>query len=119
MAPASFRLVIKCSTDGCPGSCRLAAVEVGARMAGWPATYRACGKPYTRFNVAAVSGPPALTLIVTHSPLLLFKAEGEDTRWHFYGEPGGDAYANWECAFASPPLIFPEPEGQPRVWSSD
>ena len=44
-------------------------------------TYRACGKPYTRTNVAAESGQLALTLIVAHGPLLLCKAGGEDTRF--------------------------------------
>ena len=83
-------------------------------------TYRACGKPHTRPNVAAVSGRPALTLIVAHGPLLLCKAGGEDIRFAtFMASQDGDAYAIWECAFTSPPLMLPKLEGHPRVCSSD
>ena len=84
-------------------------------------TYRACGRPYTRPNVAAVSGQPALTLIVAHGPLLLCKAGGEDTRFATFMASQMETLTRFGgvLSLTAPPLILLQPEGQPRDCSSD
>ena len=83
------------------------------------ATCRACGKPYTRRRVVAVSGQLALTLIVTHSLFCFARQEAKtlvatseasqmDTLTRFGSEP-----------FNFPPPMLSQSEGGPRVCSSD
>ena len=84
------------------------------------ATYRACGRPYTRPNVAAVSGQPfSHADCRPRSSVALLGRRRRHSFCQFYGEPDEDAYAIWRCAFTAPPLILLQPEGQPQDCSSD
>ena len=93
----------------------------------WPCTHQAVGRQRCPGNwysslflflklvlpatgiAASVSFLTTSSLaIASHSPLLLCKMEGEDTRCDVHGELHEDVHAFWDCVFHFPPLVLPE-----------